>query len=159
MGSEINILRSPGIVLVPWHVAACFHLDPRAWVKDRKDADTSWTYQNSSFTFHDGTKKSATDGEGNGWCTLASASLTPCTGTQREQRWQRPSSMWVRSSLPGRWRGVSRKAVGGENGRAVDAATPVSMHILMRNARTKQGVTYHGNTAYDSCRVGSRREN
>lgn len=24
--SEINMLRSPGIVLIPWHVAACFHL-------------------------------------------------------------------------------------------------------------------------------------
>ena len=24
--SEMNMLRSPGIVLIPWHVAACFHL-------------------------------------------------------------------------------------------------------------------------------------
>jgi hypothetical protein len=61
--------------------------------------------------------------------------------------------MWVRSSLPGRWRGVFRKAVGGENGRAVDAAIPVSMHALARSAMTKCGVTYHENTAYDSCRV------
>ena len=24
-----NMLRSPGIVVVPWHVAACFHLETK----------------------------------------------------------------------------------------------------------------------------------
>lgn len=95
--------------------------------------------------------------EKDGVPTLASESLTPCTGTQRAQRWQRPSSMCVRSCLPGRWRGVLRKAIGGENGRAVDAEIPISMHILVRSARTERGVIYHESTAYDNCRVHAKQ--
>ena len=123
---------------------------------DHKVANTSNTHQNSSFTFHDRTTKLASDMKRKGCRTLASASLTPCTGTQRAQRWQRPSSMLVRSCLPGRGRGVVRKAVGGENGRAVDAAIPVDMRASARRARTKHNVTYHENIAYDSCYVHAK---
>lgn len=127
--SEMKMLRSPGIVLIPWHVAACFHLRI-----DSVNSDILRCYPLPHLPeelLHlppDRHIFSSLSRKRDKWCTFASASLTPCTGTQRMQRWHWPSSISVRSSLPGRWRGLVRKAIGGENGRAVDAAIPDAMH-------------------------------